>query len=165
MLDTTVLRTAYDLLLEAASTAAEAPHLRTPPPGEWDAGRILAHVCLVTAGTIATVATVASGEHATYDNRHALDAWSIDRVVDRAGGLSGLRDRLRSQAEILCAFGGSALSAPELDTPVPLLGLSAGALLADTVVPLRGLFGGLSDVEIPTHTSQLLALIPDRTAV
>lgn len=165
MLDTTALREAYDSFLKAAVTVSDSPHLRTPPPGEWNADRILAHVCLVTAGTIAAAAAVAAGEHATYDNRHTLDTWTIDRVAERAGGPPGLRERLRRHAEILCGFGGPALSDPELDSPVPLLGLSAGTLLTDTVVPLRGLFAGLADIEIPTHTMQLLALLPEEAAI
>lgn len=165
MLDTTTLREAYDSLLEAAATVDDSARLRTPPPGEWNADRILAHVCLVTAGTIAAVAAVAAGEHTTYDNRHALDTWTIDRVAEQAGGPCGLRERLRRQAEILCGFGGPALSDPELDSPVPLLGLSAGALLTDAVVPLRGLFGGLADIEIPNHTRQLLDLLPEEAAL
>jgi hypothetical protein len=32
-------------------------------------------------------------------------------------------------------------------------------------VPLRGLFGGLADIEIPNHTRQLLALLPEEAAV
>lgn len=87
------------------------------------------------------------------------------RPRDGTGGFSGLRERLRCQAEILFGFGGPALSGPELDGSVPLLGLSAGALLTDAVVPLRGLFGGLADVEIPNRTRQLLALLPDGAAI
>ncbi|WP_280255330.1 DinB family protein [Nocardia wallacei] len=165
MSDTTALREAYDSLLEAVGTVGASAHLRTPPPGEWNAEQILAHVCLVTAGTIAAVAAVAAGEHTTYDNRHALDTWTIDRVAERAGGFSGLRERLRRQADILCGFGGPALSDAELDSPVPLLGLSAGTLLNEAVVPLRGLFEGLADIEIPNHTRQLLALLPESAAV
>jgi hypothetical protein len=165
MLDTTAMREAYDAILEASVTVAGTAHLRTPPPGEWNADRILAHVCLVTAGTIAAAAAVAAGEHTTHDNRHALDTWTIDRAAERAGGFSGLRERLRRQAEILCGFGGPALSDSELDSPVLFLGLSAGALLTDAVVPLRGLFEGLADIEIPNHTRQLLALLPEGAAV
>ncbi|WP_433566336.1 hypothetical protein ACQP1O_14610 [Nocardia sp. CA-151230] len=158
MFDATALREVYDTLLEAAAAVADSGPPLPPPPGEWNAERILAHVSLVTAATMAAASAVAAGEHATYDNRLALDTWTIDRVVDLAGGFPGLRERLCRQAEMLCGFGGPALSDAELDSPVPTRLLSAGALLLDQAMPLRNLFIGLIDVEIPGHTRQLLAL-------
>ncbi|MTE14967.1 hypothetical protein [Nocardia aurantiaca] len=158
MFDTTPLREVYGSLLEAAATVADSGRPPTPAPGEWDADQILAHVCLVTAAAITAASAVAAGDHATYDNRIALDIWTIGRVIDLAGGRAGLCERLRRQAEILCGFGGPALSDAELDTLVPTRLLSAGTLLLDQAVPLRDLFLGLIDVEIPGHTRQLLAL-------
>ncbi|MGW3540436.1 hypothetical protein ACWDNI_07785 [Nocardia niigatensis] len=158
MFDVAALRGVYNDLLKAAVAVADSGPPLPPPPGEWNAERILAHVCLVTAATLASASAVAAGAHTTYDNRLAQDTWTIDRLVDLAGGCSGLRERLRRQAEMLCGFGGPALSDAELDTPVPTRLLSAGALLLDQAVPLRNLFIGLIDVEIPGHTRQLLAL-------
>jgi hypothetical protein len=155
-MDATPLRSAYQALLDAAEAVAETNP--APPPGEWDADRILAHVCLVNAATISATAAVAAGAHTTYDNRTALDTWSIDRVVALAGGSAGLRDRLRRQGEALCAFGGPALSEAELDTLVPTRLLSNGQVLVDQPLPLRDILGGLADVELPAHTAQLLAL-------
>ena len=120
-----------------------------PPAGEWNADQILAHVAIVTATTIATVSAVASGTSATYDNRIALDTWTIERLVARAGGNAGLRDRIRLQGDSLCALGGPALSEAELGTLVPTLLLSDGAVLVDQLVPLRELVTGLADVELP----------------
>ena len=53
------------------------------------------------------------------------------------------------------------LSEAELDTLVPTLPLSNGAVLVDQPVPLRGLLFGLADAGPPGHTAQLLALRPD----
>jgi hypothetical protein len=103
---------------------------------------------------------VASGTSATYDNRMALDSWTIDRLVARAGGSAGLRDRIRSQGDSLCAFGGPALSKAELDTLVPTLLLSNDTVLVDELMPLRDLITGLAEVELPAHARQLLALLP-----
>jgi hypothetical protein len=152
--DTTALRTAYRTLLETpVDPSAE------PLPGEWDAEQILAHVSLVTAETIAAAARVAAGANATYDNRMTQDAWTLDRVAALAGGPAGLRARIDGQADALCAFGGSALSDAELDTPVPTLLLSHGEVLVDRAVPLRDLFTGLAEGEVPGHTRQLRALV------
>ncbi|MRH92240.1 hypothetical protein GFY24_33215 [Nocardia sp. SYP-A9097] len=164
MLDTTALRAAYRALLEAAATVAEAPHRLTPPPGEWNADQILAHVSLLTATTISAASAVAAGQHTTYDNRLALDTWTIDNVVALTGDNAALRERLRQQGEVLCALGGAALTDPELDTLVPTRLLSADTLLLDQPLALRDLISGLADAELPGHTDQLLALLAGRSA-
>ncbi|MDP9869181.1 MULTISPECIES: hypothetical protein [Streptosporangium] len=162
MLDTAPLRNAYRALLDAAATMADSGDTSpAPPAGEWNADQILAHVAIVTATTIAAAASVASATNATYDNRIAQDTWTIERVIARAGGNAGLRERIRLQGDAICALGGPALSEAELDTPVPTLLLSNGTVLVDQLVPLRDLITGLADVELPTHTEQLLALLPD----
>ncbi|MGP3915227.1 hypothetical protein [Nonomuraea sp. 10N515B] len=162
VLDTTPLRNAYRALLDAAATLADSGDTSpAPPAGEWNADQILAHVAIVTATTIAAAASVASATNATYDNRIAQDTWTIERVIARAGGNAGLRERVRLQGDALCALGGPALSEAELGTPVPTLLLSNGTVLVDQLVPLRDLITGLADVELPTHTKQLLALLPD----
>ncbi|MCC3313396.1 hypothetical protein [Nocardia africana] len=163
MLDTTALGDAYRTLLEAADTVADSDQTITPAPGEWNADQILAHVCLITATTIAAASAVAAGAHTTYDNRLALDTWTIDHVVALAGGSPGLRDRLSRQAEVLCRLSGPALSDTELDTLVPTRLLSNDALLVDQPLPLRDLITGLTNAELPGHTKQLLALLPGRS--
>jgi hypothetical protein len=161
-MDTSPLRDAYRALLDAAATVtgtgAASPG---PPPGEWNADQILAHVAIVSAVTIAAVACVAAGANTTYDNRTAQDAWTIERVIALAAGSAGLRERIRLQGDALCALGGPMLSEAELDTPVPTLLLSHGAALVDQPVPLRDLIAGLAEAELPGHTQQLLALRPD----
>jgi hypothetical protein len=159
MLDTAPLRDAYRALLDAAAAVAGPDPV--PPPGEWNADQILAHVAIVTATTIATASCVASGTSTSYDNRIALDTWTIGRLIARAGGNAGLRARIRRQGDSLCALGGPALSEAELDTLVPTLLLSNGTVLVDQLVPLRELITGLADVELPTHTRQILSLLPD----
>jgi hypothetical protein len=158
-IDTARLRDAYRALLEAATTVAEAGEVEAPPAGEWDADRILAHVTIVTATTIAAASRVAAGENATYDNRISQDPWTLDRVIDRAGGAAGLHERLRAHGEALCTLA-STLSDAELDTPVPTLLLSHQEVLVDQPVPLRDLVAGLADAELPGHAKQLLALLP-----
>ncbi|MFB4305870.1 hypothetical protein [Actinomadura sp. GTD37] len=158
MPDTEPLRDAYRALLDAAATvAASGAPGPVPPPGEWDADQILAHVVLVNAATITAVTSAASGAVTTYDNRLAQDAWTIDRVIDLAGGNAGLQERVRRQGDALCAL--SVLSETELDTPVPALLISHGKTLVDQPMPLRALITGLAEAELPGHTDQLLALL------
>jgi hypothetical protein len=158
-MDTTPLRAAYRTLLEAAATVTGAGVPTDPPPGEWTADQIMAHVAVVTDTTIAAASQVAAGENTTYDNRISQDPWTLDRVIDRAGGSAGLQERVRAHGEVLCTLA-SALSDAELDTPVPTLLLSNREVLVDQPVPLRDLVGGLADAELPGHAKQLMALLP-----
>jgi hypothetical protein len=161
-MDTSPLRDACRALLEAATTVADAADTSPAlPAGEWNANQILAHVSIVNAATIAVAAGVASGANTTYDNRTSQDTWTIERVIARAGGNAGLRERIRLQGDALCAFGGPALSEAELDTLVPALLLSNGQVLVDQPIQLRDIITGLAESELPGHTKQLLALIPD----
>jgi hypothetical protein len=157
-MDTTALRDAYRVFLDAATTVAESDPA-TPPPGEWDADRILAHVSIIGAATIAAAANVAAGVNSIYDNRVAHDGWTLDHVVALAGGNAGLRDRIRRQGEALATFDSAALSDVELDTLVPALLVSKGAALVDGPLSLRDILTGLAASELPGHTAQLLALI------
>ncbi len=161
-MDTTPLRDAYRALLDAAATVAGSGDASpVPPAGEWNAGQILAHVSLVSAATIAAASAIASGANTTYDNRTALDTWTIGRVIALAGGNAGLQDRIARQGDALCALGGPVLSEAELDTLVPTLLLSNDTVLVDQPMSLRDLITGLADTELPGHTKQLLALLPD----
>ncbi|MGW7379079.1 hypothetical protein [Streptomyces sp. NPDC054794] len=160
-MDTTKLRDAYGALLDAAATVADSGDTPpVPPAGEWNADQILAHVSLINAATITAVSSLASGAVTTYDNRAALDTWTLERVIALAGGNAGLQDRIRIQADALCALGGPMLSDAELDTVLPTLLLSDDKLLLDRPVPLRDLLAGLAEVELPGHTRQLLSLLP-----
>ncbi|MEU4229343.1 hypothetical protein AB0F17_34035 [Nonomuraea sp. NPDC026600] len=162
MLDTIPLRDAYRALLDAAATVADSGDPSpVPPTGEWSAEQILGHVVIVNATTITAVSSIASGANATYDNRMALDTWTIERVIASADGNAGLRNRIRLQGDALCALGGPMLSEAELDTLVPTLLLSNGTVMVDQPVPLRDLITGLAEVELPGHAKQLLALLPE----
>lgn len=158
-MDTTQLRDAYRTLLAAAAAVTSADEVTTPPAGEWSAAQVLGHVALVDAGTLATAYAVASGANASYDNRTALDIWTIDRAIAIAGGSAGLMERIRVQGEALCALA-EALSDAELDRPVPTLLLSAGVVQVDQPLPLRAIIAGLGSDHLPGHAAQLLALLP-----
>lgn len=146
-MDPQPLRQAYDALLAADPRAV-------PPPGEWTTEQILAHVSLISATTISTVADVTSGTIATYDNRGSQDPWTLNRVIALAGGEAVLRERIRAQGEALCALAG-VLSEAELATKVPTLLLSNGTCLVDQPLSLGDILAGLADVELPGHTKQL----------
>lgn len=146
-MDTNPLRQAYGAFLTAGPRSV-------PPPGEWNTEQILAHVSLVSAATISTVAAVASGAISTYDNRLSQDPWTLDRVIALARGQEGLRRRIRAQGEALCALA-AVLSEAEMATTVPALLLSNGTCLIDQPLSLGDILAGLAGVELPGHTQQL----------
>lgn len=159
-MDTTQLRDAYDALLEASITVLGPDDTSpAPPPGEWDATQILAHIASVDAGVLATAYSVISGAEATYDNRVSLDAATLDRVTAITQDSDGLRDRIHRQGTALCAVS-ETLSEAELDTSVSTLFESAGVVQFDQPIPLRALITGLAEDHLPRHTTQLLALLP-----
>ncbi|MFI5907596.1 hypothetical protein [Dactylosporangium sp. NPDC051541] len=139
------LRAAYETFLKTEARPVA-------PQGEWTTEQILAHVSLVTAATITTVSSVASGAVTTYDNRLAQDPWTLDRVSALAG--ERLRDRIRAQGEALCLLA-EQLSEVELATAVPTLLLSNGECLVDAPVTVRDLLAGLATTELPGHANQL----------
>jgi hypothetical protein len=165
-MDTAPLRDAYRAFLDAAAAVAgSAATSPAPPAGEWNADQILGHVSLVSAATIAAASAIASGANTTYDNRIALDTWTIERVIALAGGNAGLQDRIARQGDALCVLGGQVLSEAELGTLVPALLLSNDALLVNQPMSLRDLITGLAGTELPGHTQQFLALLPEGTGV
>ncbi|MBC6449916.1 hypothetical protein [Actinokineospora xionganensis] len=163
-MDTTPLRDAYRTLLEAAATVAKADPAPTPPAGEWDADQILAHVAIVGAATISTLSAVASGIPTTYDNRVSQDVWTLAYVTEAAGGSEGLSERIRTQGEALCSLAGPVLSETESATLIPARLVSKDLILVDQPLTLGDIVNGLAESELPGHTAQLLALLPEYAA-
>ncbi len=84
-MDSTMVRQAYTDFLAVAEAGGFGP----PPPGEWDAARILAHIYTTHAQITATALAVIAGTRPSYDNRPSLDEWNLRRVIDEAGSLAG----------------------------------------------------------------------------
>jgi hypothetical protein len=158
-MDTTPLDNAYRTLLDAAATVAEAGAGPLAPAGEWNANQILAHVAIINAATISTVSAITSGTHTTYDNRVSQDAWTLAHIIEVAGRNEGLRERIRTQGEALCALAGPVLSEAELGILVPARLVSKDMILVDQPIPLRDIITGLADVELPGHAAQLRVLL------
>jgi hypothetical protein len=149
-----MLEDAYQALLDAAATVGD----RVPPPGEWNADQILAHVSLINAATIATVASITAGTMTPYDNRLSQDPWTIKNTIAQTGGNKALQARIKAQADALYALTGPTLTDQDLDTLVPTRLLSNNKLLVDQPMPLRDIITGLAETELPGHTRQLQSL-------
>ncbi|MFD3502311.1 hypothetical protein ACFWWT_22065 [Streptomyces sp. NPDC058676] len=160
-MDTTALRRAYDTLLDVAA----GPDLGDAADGGWNADRILAHLLSVDAATAAVALGVVAGSRPTFDNRIALDAWNLDRIIAEHTGRADLIGHVRSQAAVLCDIADQ-LDEKAASVLVPSLLLSNGALVLDQPLPLAALIDGLATDHVPGHTRQLLGLrvaVPGRT--
>jgi hypothetical protein len=149
------LKSAYETLVAAAETAVVTD--QAPPPEEWNAEEILAHICLINIITITAACSVASAAVATYDNRIAHDLWTLHRVAALGTGPAALPARIRGHADALTAIAGD-LSDTELATSIPTLLVSRQEVLVDAPMSLQALLDGLVTTELPGHTRQLLAL-------
>ncbi|HEU5160106.1 MAG TPA: hypothetical protein VFU43_24120 [Streptosporangiaceae bacterium] len=153
-MDTTQLRSAYHDFLAVAEAGGFGP----PPPGEWDAEHVLAHVAAVDASVAAVAMSVASGQRPSYDNRTGLDPWNLRRIIAAAGGdLPGLTRRVRRTGELLCAIA-EELSEDDLAVQLATLIISNDEVVVDQPWTLGVLVGGIGRVHLPGHAEQLGAL-------
>lgn len=154
-MDTTELRTAYADFLAVAEAGGFGP----PPPGEWDADQILAHIYAGHAGITSTALAVAAGSRPAYDNRSSLDRWNLSRVIDRAGDRAGLINLVRQGGELHFAVT-EHLTKADLEVQVPVLIISNDQLIVDEPWPLAQLVFGIGMLHLPRHADQLRSLLP-----
>ncbi|MFI8871524.1 MULTISPECIES: hypothetical protein [unclassified Streptomyces] len=152
-MDTKVLRSAYDRLLDAAAIR----DLGNADDGGWNADQILAHLLSVDASIAAVALGIVAGSRPTFDNRISLDTWNLDRIITEHSDRGDLIDHVRRQATVLCDLADQ-LNEEAASVPVPSLLVSNHALVLDQPVPLAGLIDGLAEDHVPVHTQQLLDL-------
>ena len=142
-MDVRALRQAHEDFLEVAKAGGFGP----PPPGEWDAERLLAHVALA----------VAAGQRPAYDNRPSLDEWNLRRIVAEAGGLGELIELVRERGRLFCEVA-AALSEPAGTVRINVLIISNDELVVDEPWPLADLIAGVGTIHLPRHARQLAGL-------
>jgi hypothetical protein len=153
MIDIHALRKAHDEFLGVAASGRFGP----PPPGEWDAERLLAHVAAADAAIASIALAVIGGQRASYDNRPSLDEWNLRRIVAEAGGLDGLIVLVRTQGQLFCEIAG-ALPESAASVRVPVLIISGEDLIVDEPWALADLVGGVGAIHLPRHAAQLAEL-------
>jgi hypothetical protein len=151
--DTTGLRAAYQSFLAVARSEGFGP----PPPPEWTAAQLLAHIIAGDTAITAVALAVAAGERPSYDNRPSLDRWNLARISARAGDLPALIDLVDRRGQLLCHVA-EQLTDAEADISIPTLIISNDQVVLDSSLPLRSLIDGLGHVHLPRHAEQLAAL-------
>jgi len=152
-MDVRALRQAHEDFLEVAKAGGFGP----PPPGEWDAERLLAHVAAADAAIASVALAVAAGQRAAYDNRPSLDEWNLRRIVAEAGGLDGLIELVREWGRLLCEVA-AALSESAGTVRINVLIISNDELVVDEPWPLADLIAGVGTIHLPRHGRQLAGL-------
>ena len=152
-MDVRALRQAHEDFLEVAKAGGFGP----PPPGEWDAERLLAHVAAADAAIASVALAVAAGQRSAYDNRPSLDEWNLRRIVAEAGGLDGLIELVRERGRLLCEVA-AALSESAGTVRINVLIISNDELVVDEPWPLADLIAGVGTVHLPRHARQLAGL-------
>ncbi len=152
-MDAQALRQAHEDFLEVAKGGGFGP----PPPGEWDAERLLAHVAAADAAIASVALAVVGGQRVTYDNRASLDEWNLRRIAAEAGGLDGLTELVRTQARLFCEIA-AALPESAASVRIPVLIISGEDLIVDEPWTLADLVGGVGTVHLPRHAAQLAGL-------
>ena len=152
-MDVRALRQAHEDFLEVAKAGGFGP----PPPGEWDAERLLAHVAAADAAIASVALAVAAGQRSAYDNRPSLDEWNLRRIVAEAGGLDGLIELVRERGRLLCEVA-AALSESAGTVRINVLIISNDELVEDEPWPLADLIAGVGTIHLPRHGRQLAGL-------
>jgi hypothetical protein len=153
MMDVHALRQAHEEFLDVAKAGGFGP----PPPGEWDAERLLAHVAAADAAIASVALAVIGGQRAAYDNRASLDEWNLRRIVAEAGGLDGLIELVRTQGRLFCEIAG-AVPESAAAVPIAVLIISGEELIVDEPWSLAELVGGVGAIHLPRHAVQLAGL-------
>jgi hypothetical protein len=151
--DTAGLRRAYTELDRVARDGS----FGAPPPGEWDAEHMLAHIASADAAVASAALAIAAGLRPAYDNRTSIDESNLQRIIRQAGGLPGLTDLVRRNGALLCSIAAQ-LSREQLDVQLPVLIASGDQMLVDEPRPLRSLIEGIGRVHLPAHAQQLRGL-------
>jgi len=153
MIDIAALRAAHEEFIREAAGGG----FGSPPPGEWDAERLIAHVAAADAAIGSVALAVAGGQRMVYDNRASLDEQNLRRIVSECGGLDGVTEFARVQGRVLCEVaGGLPKSAWSVRTSVMIV--SGDELVVDEPWTVAQLVGGVAAIHLPRHTGQLVGL-------
>ena len=146
------LRRAYEVLL----TEVEAGGFGPPPPGEFSAEQVVAHlVANDELLTEATEAVIAGAPWAYYD-LESIHRPQLAALISECGGLDGLSTRLRATSQRLCAL--TERLGTKAETPVDTHLREGSVLVIDESLPWGRTLDIHGRVHLPAHTEQLRAL-------
>ncbi len=150
--DLTAVAAAYDAFFAEAERSGFGP----PPPGEWDAARVLAHVALNDLAMTAVAQALVQGRSVpTFGNVTCQDPQVLTAWVEATGDLPALVARGRELAGVALAAT-ARLDPDQLGTAVPCRLFHDGALVLDQPMPWGPFVAETqASVHLPAHTGQL----------
>jgi hypothetical protein len=151
-MDTQALRSAYDGLL----AVAQAGDFHDPPPHQWSAAEVLAHVATNDQLLTEVTRQVAAGHMLSYDNAPAIAESHLRRLAEQLSW-DELIAEVRRRADLLIEAV-DALDSAHAETLVDSRIVDAGQVRVDDAVPWSRLLLAQSQTHIPMHTRQLAAL-------
>jgi hypothetical protein len=152
-IDIGALRRAHEEFIAGADGLSFVP----PPPGEWDAHHVLAHVAAANFSIASVALAVAAGQQPYYDNRATLDPWHLRVLTERGSKVADMLQMVRNSGELLCLVA-EHLPSDDVDYPLPTLIVSHDDAVLNDTVPLRALIDGVGEAHLPLHAKQLRAL-------
>ncbi|MFC7550277.1 hypothetical protein [Plantactinospora sp. GCM10030261] len=154
-MDTAVLRAAYDVLLAEVAAGGFGP----PPPGDWTAEQVVAHLTLNDDLLATATEAVLAGAPWAYYNHNAVHTPELNELISGCGGLAGVADRLRASSQRLCNLV-DRLDVLAADTPVETHIRDGDRIVVDEPLPWGRTLDIHERVHLPAHTDQLRALRP-----
>jgi Activator of Hsp90 ATPase homolog 1-like protein/DinB superfamily len=149
------LATGYAAFLAEAEAGGFGP----PPPGEWDARQLTAHLAVNDDLLTAAVEQVLTGTPARFDNSPAADWPTVTAYADRAGDLAAVLAALRASSARLRAAA-ARLADHQDGTEVDVFIRDGADIAVDQPMPVGRLLAVQAAFHLPAHTDQLAALRP-----
>jgi hypothetical protein len=142
---------------QAFITEARAGGFGPPPPGEWTARQLVAHIAVNDELLASAAEQVVAGEPARFDNTNAVDWAKVSAFADEHGSLAGGIDAVRASGERVCAIVGR-ITDEQAATSLDVHILDGSEVAMDQPMPLGQLLGLQASFHLPAHADQLRAL-------
>jgi hypothetical protein len=151
-MDTSRLREAYEALFAEAAAGGFGP----PPPGEWTAEQVVAHVAANDRLLAQATEAVLAGDPKAYYNHEAIDVARLDALVAEHGDLTRLVELARGTSATL--FSLAERLGDREGTPVHTYIRDGDRVMVDQPVPWGQVLELNASGHLPVHIQQLRSL-------
>jgi hypothetical protein len=149
------LEAAYQAFVADAMAGGFGP----PPPGEWSARQVVAHIALNDGLLTSAAGQVLAGEAGRFDNSNAADWAKVSAFADEHGSLAGGVEAVRASGVRLCAAAGR-LTDEQAAISIDVFILDGADVAVDEPMPIGRLLAVQASFHLPAHAEQLRALRP-----
>jgi hypothetical protein len=148
-----------DAAYQAFVAEATADGFGPPPPDEWTARQVVAHIALNDDLLAAAAGLVLAGEPGRFDNSNAADWAKVSAFADEHGSLAGGVEAVRASGARVCAIAGR-LTDEQAATSIDVFILDGADVAVDEPLPIGRLLAIQASFHLPAHADQLRALRP-----